>query len=781
MRKRELERAQNTSRQAYQKNTSCPVLSIRSQPNDNMKTKYSDKCKPWKQTEDICGIANKFYSINKDIYCRGKPKNTSRNICSFAFSNQVVDKTTEINCDNEICRNGSLFVGSVNPEIGAVTSQDWKEFRSAKSAELALPGIISNNVKNGLTFCLIRCVKNDENIDQLLTFPHIFTRYREKLRDKRQMSIRFKRKSRRKQRRKERKLFNINILLLDSVSRNHFYRMLNKTVNTLRQAALGRDVLVMDYEFLQSLAPYTYKNIKALFTGTIEREAHNNLNQNIGINTLYGHLKRHGYRTLFQEDSCWYDRWGTVLENSIRKDKLPQSIEDFKKSWGHFRNLTKTYSIDDYGLTHFSCVVFNMHGITNMFNKPLKVCYDGQPISSYFLRYTRDFLSQANSRKGKGPTFSYLHTNVGHEETGLRIKALDDALSEFVRDMAKRKDTLTIILSDHGPKTTVYSQDYLHGRYETYDSLSFMIIPKKVQHGLGESRMASLVKNQKSLITMQDIHEMLTEMTQLHKRKRKSALFSDISKRTCDSIQMISYGVCKCRDWERLFIDQSPRFIQLAEFATELLNDKVREQFSRSNRSGFGKCRKLQLHRIWNIRQRISNGSYITTFDLVVQPFYTIFLVQTKHSEKNGIVDNISLQSWRRVSLYRHYIKCKDKSVDMELCVCNLRKRNSNKRLLEIIEDAKVSKDNEIIKTRTSCLYILLTKVEDKLESIFSYDAINTCAIRYIFTVDSLKNVENLQGRKIIKELQSNTDTFLFSVVAKEKRKPTFKYYFKRT
>ena len=142
--------------------------------------------------------------------------------------------------------------------------------------------------------------------------------------------------------------------------------------------------------------------------------------------------------------------------------------------------------------------------------------------------------------------------------------------------MAKRKDTLTIILSDHGPKTTVYSQDYLHGRYETYDSLSFMIIPKKVQHGLGESRMASLVRNQKSLITMQDIHEMLTEMTQLHKRKRKSALFSDISKQTCDSIQMISYGVCKCRDWERLFIDQSPRFIQLAEFATELLNDKVR-------------------------------------------------------------------------------------------------------------------------------------------------------------------------------------------------------------
>ncbi len=663
----------------------------------------------------------------------------------------------------------------MNPEIGAVTSQDWREFRSAKSVELALPGIIFNNVKNGFSFCLLRCVKNDEIIDQLLTFPpQLLRSYREKLRGKREMNTRGKRKSRRKQREKEGKLFNINIVVLDSVSRNHFYRMLNKTVNTLRQEALGRDVLVLDYEFLQSLAPYTYTNIKALFTGSIERETQNNVNQNIGINTLYDHFKRHGYHTLFQEDSCWYDRWGTVLENNIRKEKIPESMEDFKKSWRHFRNLTNTYSIDDYGLTHFSCVTFTMHGITNMFNTPLKLCYDGQAISSYFLKYTKDYFNQAHSRKR--PVFSYLHTNFGHEKSGLRIKALDEALSEFVRDMAKRTDTLTILLSDHGPKTTIYSQDYLHGRYETYDSLSFMIIPKKVQDELGESRMAALVKNQKSLVTTQDIHEMLTEMTQLNKRNGSSGVFSDISQRTCDSVPVINYGLCKCRDWEQLFIDQSPHFIWLAEFATKFLNNKIREQFSRSNRSGFGKCRELQLHRIWNIRQRISNYSYMTTFDLVVQPFYTVFLVQTKHTRKNGIVDNIQLQSWRRVSLYRRYIKCKEKSIDIELCICNLRKRNSNKRLLRMIEDAKVSKDNEIIKTRASCLYILLTKVEDKLESIFSYDAINICAIHYIFTVYNLENVDNVQGAKIIKELQPITDTFLFSVVVKEKRKPTFKY-----
>ena len=737
-----------------------------------MDTKYFDNCKPWKQTEEICDIANNFYSINKDIYCSRKPKNTSKSICSVVFS----DKIPEVNCDKQVCKSDSLFVGSVNPKTGVVTSQDWTEFRSVKSLELALPGMILNNVKNGFSFCLIRCVKNDDIIDQLLTFPRIFEHYRIKMHEQREMNAR----GERKQRAKGKKLFNINILVLDSVSRNHLYRMLNETVNTLQQAASGRDVRVLDYEFLQSLAPYTSKNIKALFTGAMEGEAHHNLKKNIGISTLYGHFKRHGYHTLFQEDSCWYDRWGTVLENNIRKEKIPVDIKELKKSWRQFRNLTKTYSIDDYGLTHFSCVTLAMNRITNMFNKPLKVCYDGQPISSYFLRYAQDFVKQVNPKKR--PVFSYLHTNFGHEESGLRIKALDNALSEFVGYMAKQKDTLTMILSDHGPKTTIYSQDYLHGRYETYDSLLFMVIPKKVQNGLGESRISALAKNQKSLITMRDIHQMLTEMTQLHKRKRSNGLFSDILKHTCDSIPLINYGLCKCRNWERLFTDQSPRFMGLAEFATKFLNNKIREQFSISNRSGFGKCRELQLHRIWNIRQRISNDSYITTFDLVVQPFYTVFLVQTKHIESNGKVENIQLQSWRRVSLYRHYIKCKDKSVDTELCVCNRKKRNFRKRLLRMIKDANVSKNSEIINTKVSCLYILLTKVKDKLESIFSYDAINTCAIGYIVTVVyNPKNADNLQGKKIWKELQPNTDTFLFTVVAKENRNPMFEYHIERT
>ena len=774
MNRRQSGQTENPLRSSYQGNTFCRVLSIHNQRDENDDTKYTRQCKPWRPTKDDCAIAEKFYSIKKDIYCRENPSNTSRNVCSFAPSSlhkyKSIDKMLKIHCDKKICQEGRLFVGSVNPEIGTVTSQDWKEFRSAKLAETALPGIISDDIENGNTFSLIRCVKKDESIDQVLTFPHIL-----EPREKTRAHVRFSRRNRRKPRRK---IFNINIVLLDSVSRNHFYRMLNKTVDILRETAQNPELLVLDYEFFQSLAPYTSMNTKALLTGLIgKKDTNENLDEGLEINHLYGHFKKQGYRTLFQEDNCWYDRWGTIFMNNVRKDKQPRNIEEFKKSFEQFRNLTKISHIDDFGLTLFSCFVFNMHGITNMFNEPLKVCYDGQPISTHFLKYTEHFFSQ----NGKRPLFSYLHTGFGHEKTGLRIKAIDENLSVFIRNMAQQKDTLTILASDHGPKTTTYSQDYLHGKYEIFDSLLFMIIPRRIQKKLGALRLDALVKNQKSLATMLDIHNMLTDMTQLRKRGNRRGLFSDISNRTCDSLQIVSYGVCKCRGWEQIFMDQSPRFVWLAEFATEKLNDKILEQFSKSNRSGFGRCRQLQLHRIWNIRQRITNGSYITTFDLVVQPSYTVFLIQTEHSiSDESLVDTVKLKSWRRVSLYRHYIKCKDKAIDMELCVCNLRLRNSNKRMLRKIADAKVSENNEIFRTQTSCLYILLTKGEDKLQSIFSYDIINICGERYIFTLDHVYQTENWPDRKILKELQPYTDTFLHSVVVKDNRKPALRYSFKR-
>ena len=746
----------------------CPTLSIQGISRHHSSSfddpKYAPHCKPWNLTQDTCDLANYFYlDRREDIYCNSKSEVKDENIiCSFI--NKHYQSTVHVfktRCDPEICQSGRLFVGSIDSDYGIIPLKNWLEFGSAKALELALPGIVLGNIQKGFSFCLIRCVKNEGNIDQLFTFPQILRKYQQK-------------KSA-----KKRKPFHINVVVIDSVSRNHFYRMLPNTIHALTEAANKLKVKILDYEFLQSLAPYTYTNVRAFMTGDVDQEFLLQLNKTYGINKLFGVFKKHGYKTLLQEESCWYDYWGTILGSNIRRDKLPNNLQEFRESWSFFRNITNEYEIDDYGLTHFSCIVYSMYKVTNMFNKPLKICYSGKPFGSHTLNYVQNVFTSADKTNKNGPIFSYLHANTGHEVTGLRIKVIDQPLATFVKKMAKLKNTLTVILSDHGPKTTKYSQKYLHGRYETYDSFLFMIVPEKVQRKLGKRRMETLVKNQKSLVTTKDLHETLTGIISKAESLNQTGLFSNaILNRTCDSLPLAAYGVCKCRGWEKIYDNQSSKFTWLAEFATGILNNKIQEQFSRNNRSGFGRCQRLRLHSIRNIRRRVSKNYHITTFDLVVQPFDIVFLIQTRHLEKDN-VKNVEFELWRRVSIFRHFSRCKDPSVELELCACSTKYRSSSRNVLEIAKDVSMNGGNRIINTSSRCLYIISRRVNSEQGLTTTYEVLNSCSGQYNFTVyGSPQDVAISSRFPVVKQLKPNTIHFLFSTFVQGKRKHTkFKYY----
>ena len=55
-----------------------------------------------------------------------------------------------------------------------------------------------------------------------------------------------------------------------------------------------------------------------------------NTKVSLGVKVLYGTFKKWGYQTLFQEDLCWYDVWGSVLTD-IEKRAVPQSDSEFKE------------------------------------------------------------------------------------------------------------------------------------------------------------------------------------------------------------------------------------------------------------------------------------------------------------------------------------------------------------------------------------------------------------------------------------------------------------------
>ena len=50
----------------------------------------------------------------------------------------------------------------------------------------------------------------------------------------------------------------------------------------------------------------------------------------LGVEVLYGTFQKWGYQTLFQEDLCWYDVWGSALTD-IEKREVPSNDTEFRE------------------------------------------------------------------------------------------------------------------------------------------------------------------------------------------------------------------------------------------------------------------------------------------------------------------------------------------------------------------------------------------------------------------------------------------------------------------
>ena len=55
-----------------------------------------------------------------------------------------------------------------------------------------------------------------------------------------------------------------------------------------------------------------------------------NKNAPLGVEVLYGAAKKWGYQTLFQEDLCWYDIWGSALTDNERRE-IPKTNSEFRE------------------------------------------------------------------------------------------------------------------------------------------------------------------------------------------------------------------------------------------------------------------------------------------------------------------------------------------------------------------------------------------------------------------------------------------------------------------
>ena len=643
----------------------CPLLRIRQsrKPSENVTCILRNR----ELSLNSCIRASKEYELDsKPLKCANGE--SEEQLCSFKATNLPANQGKQaVVCNTSPCGTNPVYVLEFSPIFGILEEGPlWKRFFTSRGLEVYLKRYTNTTSSPGFNFCLLLCVRKERTgfIEQFMTFPLAHKSFYETLNE-------------------EINSINLNILVLDSVSRPHFYRSLPETVKSLRDIAQfsSHNATVLDFELLQSPAAYTFHNIRALMSGKMDfRYSGAHENETYGIDVLFGKFKELGYYTLLQEDSCWYDSWGSIFTDNTYQGNIPRDKYEFANRWKKFQDKVKNYHIDDFGLSHASCEIFKRYKMTNQFNHPRKVCFGGKPFAEYFLDYVQNIYNNLKSMGKKRKLLTYTHLNTGHEVTGTRIRQIDERLSKYLESMAKIQDTLTVVLSDHGPKTTKYSFNTMEGRAEKYDPFLFIIVPEKAAHTLGFKTFRALVQNQNRLITTLDLHNgfMSLGATRSTLAKGDKGIFRLIpANRTCADISMRPLAVCKCEKWEVMFPDNDKRFTWLAEFALGNINNKIQLQFLGGSKQvkGYGNCQRLVGSSFTKIRRRTEGGNFITTMDIAVLPGNEIFEVQVKHPQSLKKQSSfLRLTAHERITIYRHFRKCADGAVSLALCVCDHKK-----------------------------------------------------------------------------------------------------------
>jgi len=625
----------------------------------------------------------------------------------------------ELFCNATVCNGGLVRIGYFNDDTGFINFPKTSIIKTSIQLRDAVLKLFAQ-AEPKINFCILACFSNPNFIKQALTFP---PRTRETMHLVAEKPV------------------NVNVVLLDSVSRQHFYRKLPATIDVLKNMKSSGETLVYDFNLFQSIAPRTFPNVRALFSGKIDVDS-NDEDFEYNLGDLAGYFKKVGYQNLLQEDSCWHDVWGSLITDN-------KHMENVSNNWSGIHEKIKRLPIDDFGLSHLSCEVFQQYGKTNQFNHPPKVCYNGHLLPSYYLNYTYEFLRNIEARIDSKPGFLYTHLNTAHEATGKRVAQMDYLLADFVSKLEKLTNTITVLLSDHGPKTTKFAQKHLAGRLEIGHAFMFILIPEKAQYWLGEEKIKALDHNQNILFSMLDLYSTF-------KTLRKSAAGEGLLKplprdRFCDGVPMYSFMNCLCEGGTEVLTEKAS-FRWIAEFVVGYLNQLITQSLlSTGTQSGYGNCERLIGSRFNKIRRKKSVTSSYDYYvvDILVHKYRgeEIFEVVVRIRKRLFAIEVVK---WRRVSIYQHFSKCCDREVDIQLCICRAETQdipNPGRDLARQLSIQSFGVNTESAFLDSKCL--LLMKRE-RSNLFRTYEIANMCTDRIYHTNFTIDNSVDIHSTTLV-------------------------------
>ena len=691
--------ASNT--RSFPEHSACSYQGLRKPLVTNvLKKSQTSKCHRRQLTSNDCTEVIKYFGQHGTIKPGQCNNYNAIKICTTSERKYHKRDEIQFSCDASACKGTRISLGLFDQTTGKIK---WHTGNINRVSTLLKNHSVSSVFASG--FALLKC-RGGQHI-QVLNFPKRLDR----------VKAQNKEKSRR---------FNINIILEDSLSRAHFYRTLLNTASIFRDIIYNQSLpsTLFEFEKVQSLASNTYNSLQRLFTAQKYLNSKTNCHLEVekflandnkstctyGIEEMFGRYKRAGFRTLFQEDRCWFDHWGSFLDPRKEIGRVKDEKTRLSR-WKDFVQIVEKSGrekvFDDYGMSILTCDVYKKYKVTNPFSSRdvPNVCFAGRHYSSYFLEYVKRY-TELNDMAGQ-PFFAYTHLLTSHDTNGKRIVNDDENLADLFRHAAHLRNTVTIFTSDHGAKATNFAAYTTQGREEVAQPFLFIIVPHDVSKLLGPEAMDALVVNQNRLVGFEDLYHSLvsildknTNPPRADSNRRHSesnvkvmptrlrGLFEPVPlDRTCEQMKLTSEVLCLCDGMDKTISNHSRTVQWAAEFALGTLNNRIQEQYTTALSSkseglasgfyGYGACQRYIGTGILRARHANSGLEQKLFFSLLAKPYdrktAEVFDVEVSLA-MNENANGVTLNNLVRVSPFNKYEECTDKGVEPKLCSCQLNK-----------------------------------------------------------------------------------------------------------
>ena len=293
-----------------EENTDCPINRLKPR---FISTFMQEEvaCKPHRASSEACQYAKEVYPYAKNsLTCKS---DEHVEFCKFhgkGFKCVIPKNCPKVGVEGVKVENGRLELKG--------------SFKSVAKLERGLPEILHKASASGFNFLFIGCLLPNGTLEipqQLFTWS---TPRRGQIDVKDAAKI------------------NINIVLLDSVARAHFYRSLPDVIQEFENINSDKHSPgeILDFISFQAVHGHTAENAHVLFSGSL---LPNNISErareksDVGHGNLFGKFRKAGYKTMYQDDLCWDRYWGLRIELGL------------PGSWKEYLKALEKAEIDDTG------------------------------------------------------------------------------------------------------------------------------------------------------------------------------------------------------------------------------------------------------------------------------------------------------------------------------------------------------------------------------------------------------------------------------------------------